>query len=337
MLWLKIMATLPLYPLLTGPLTVEQITVSVVGLPLRLAGTRLVQLSDFHFDGLRLSPKLLQAAIAQCNALNPDLVVLTGDFVTQDARPIYPLAAALQQLQSRYGCYAVLGNHDDVTPSGRLMVIDGLNRAQVTVLWNEIAYPLGPDLPLVGLADLWSGPLQSHLLRELDDRTPRILLAHNPDTAAQLGDCRVDLQLSGHTHGGQIVLPRLGPIPRVMRQVRRYLPQGLRNTLPYMSDRCDQITRHWEWASGLHQVQPAVGDRPPHWLYVNRGLGTYLPGRWRCPPEVTLITLQPAHPALVALGTVAAAQFIDGADDGGNEGQAQGPAFPQTPFHPVVQ
>jgi hypothetical protein len=182
-------ATVPLYPLLTGPLTVERVTVPIVDLPAHLSGTRVVQLSDFHFDGLRLPPPLLQAAIAQCNALDPDLVVLTGDFVTKDPRPIYPLAEALSQLRSRQGVYAVLGNHDDVTPEGRRMIMDGLQRAGATVLWNAIAYPLGPHFPMVGLADLWSGPLQAAVLfDQIPPATPRLLLAHNPDTAALLGD-----------------------------------------------------------------------------------------------------------------------------------------------------
>ncbi|WP_008311282.1 metallophosphoesterase [Leptolyngbya sp. PCC 6406] len=281
---------------LSGPLTTEQVTVPIPGLSAALKGTTLVQFSDFHFDGLRLSPRLLGQAITRSNHLEPDLVVLTGDFVTEDPAPIYPLATKLKQLRSRHGTYAVLGNHDDVTLEGRQMIMDALRRAGITVLWNDIAYPLGPDLPLVGLADLWSGPLRARdLLAQIPADCPRILLAHNPDTAAAVMGDRVDLQLSGHTHGGQILLPGIGPLPLLARRLRYYLPRWLRQHLPYLNDHCDRITRHWEWASGLH----TVGD---NCLYVNRGLGTYFPGRWRCPPELTVITLTPApqrrlHPA----------------------------------------
>jgi hypothetical protein len=276
-----------MHPLLSGPLTVERVTVPILGLPRSLEGTTLVQLSDFHFDGKRLSEALLTEAIAQTNALSPDLVLLTGDFVTLDTHPIYELAEYLKQLRSRCGVYGVLGNHDDYTPDGRLMIIDGLHRANVAVLWNEIAYPLGPELPLVGLADLWSGESDPQVLQQLDPATPRLVMAHNPDTADQLASYRVDLQLSGHSHGGQIVFPKLGPLPLVIRRIRPYIPHLIRQRVPYLSDACDRVMRHWEWASGLH----AIGT---HQLYVNRGLGTYFPGRFRCPPELTAITLTAA-------------------------------------------
>lgn len=273
-----------MHHLLSGSLTVERVTVPISGLPLSLQGTTLVQLSDFHFDGVRISEQLLAAAIAQSNALAPDLVLLTGDFVTRDPRPIYPLAEHLKQLQSRCGVYGVLGNHDDCTPSGRLMIIDGLHRANIPVLWNEIAYPFGPELPLVGLADLWSGESDPRILQQLAPDTPRLVMAHNPDAAEQLAPWRVDLQLSGHSHGGQIVLPKLGPLPLVIRQLRPYIPRFMRRRVRYLSDECDRVMVHWEWASGLHQVGP-------NQLYVNRGLGTYFPGRFRCAPELTEITL----------------------------------------------
>ncbi|MGD1908359.1 MAG: metallophosphoesterase [Leptolyngbyaceae cyanobacterium] len=273
-----------MHPWLSGSLMVEQVTVPITGLPRSLVGTTLVQLSDFHFDGARLAPQLLEAAIAQSNAFAPDLVVLTGDFVTLETEPIYELATYLQRLQSRFGVYGVLGNHDDYTLSGRLMVIDGLHRANVAVLWNEIAYPFGADLPLVGLADLWSGESNPAILQQLSPDIPRLVMAHNPDAADQLTDWRVDLQLSGHSHGGQIVLPRLGPLPAVIRRMRPYIPRMIRQRVRYFSDECDRVMRHWEWASGLHQLGA-------NQLYVNRGLGTYFPGRFRCSPELTVITL----------------------------------------------
>ncbi|NER80677.1 MAG: metallophosphoesterase [Leptolyngbya sp. SIO1D8] len=271
--------------ILSGPLTIERITVSIRDLPLSLHGTTLIQLSDFHFDGRRLSPDLLQQVIERCNVIYPDLVLLTGDFVTTDTHPIYELANSLKRLQSRYGTYAVLGNHDDITLEGRSAIMDALRQAKISVLWNDIAYPLGEALPLVGLADLWSGECHPEsVFSQLSPSTPRLVLAHNPDTAEQLQPLRVDLQLSGHTHGGQIFLPGLGPLPHLVRQMRPFLPMWITEHVPYLKEECDRVLKHWEWALGLHQI----GHNQ---LYVNRGLGTYLPGRFFCPPELTVLTL----------------------------------------------
>jgi len=101
-----------MHPLLSGSLRVEAIPVAIAGLPPVLSGCRIVQLSDFHYDGRRLSEAMLSAAIAQTNAAQPDLVVLTGDYVTDDPSPIYPLSERLRRLRSRCGVIAVLGNHD---------------------------------------------------------------------------------------------------------------------------------------------------------------------------------------------------------------------------------
>ena len=111
-----------------------------------------------------------------------------------------------------------------------------------------------------------------------------MFLSHNPDTAKVLQKWRVDLQLSGHTHGGQIRLPFLGPLPQFQKPIRRLIPKFLRPVVPFMAE-CHKIVECWEWSQGLHQV----GN---NYLYVNRGLGTYFPGRLFCPPEVTVITLE---------------------------------------------
>ncbi len=269
---------------LSGSLSTEALTVPIQGLPERLAGCVVVQLSDFHFDGLRLSDALLARTLEQVKAIKPDLIALTGDFVTDDPQPIYELARRLKYLPSRYGMVAVLGNHDIQRPGSRRMVREALEQANVTVLWNEIATPFGADFPVVGFADCWSKEFDPQVLARLDPQVPRLVLSHNPDTAEDLAIWRVDLQLSGHTHGGQVYIPGLGPGPLVWKRLRHRVPRWLRNRVPFLSDRCFHVVRHWEWARGLHRV----GN---NWLYVNRGLGTYFPGRLFCPPELTVITL----------------------------------------------
>jgi uncharacterized protein len=273
-----------MHRLLSGSLSVEKRTIPIRGLPERLVGTVVAQLSDFHFDGLRLSNDMLSAAIAQVQSLYPDLIALTGDFVTEDPQPIYELACRIKHMSSRYGAVAVLGNHDIEVKGARETVRQALEQADIRVLWNEIATPLGEDFPVVGFADFWSKEFDPHVLDRLSPTVPRLVLSHNPDTAEVLAPWRVDLQLSGHTHGGQVYLPGLGSGPLVWKGIRERVPRVVRNTIPFLSDRCFHVVRHWEWGQGLHRV----GE---NWLYVNRGLGTYFPGRFFCRPELTVLTL----------------------------------------------
>ncbi|MEH2282371.1 MAG: metallophosphoesterase [Nostoc sp.] len=271
--------------LLSGPLSTEELTVNIAGLPASLQGKKLVQLSDFHYDGLRLSEDMLEKAIALTNEAEPDLILLTGDYVTDDPTPIHQLVLRLKHLQSRSGIYAVLGNHDIHYKQAKVEVTEALTSIGIHVLWNEIAYPLGKELPLVGLADYWSQEFNPvPVMNQLNPDTPCIVLSHNPDTAEILQAWRVDLQLSGHTHGGQIVIPGIGPVALFYEKLVEKIPTKVRRRVPFLEINVS-VVKHWEWAQGLHRVGK-------NQLYVNRGLGTYLPGRLFCRPEVTIITLQ---------------------------------------------
>ncbi len=121
-------------------------------------------------------------------------------------------------------------------------------------------------------------------MKQLDSATPRIVLSHNPDTAKILQQWRVDLQLSGHTHGGHIVIPGMGPAVLYYKRFLKKLPKKLRRWVPFFLGDSYKVVRYWEWSQGFHNVEN-------NQLYVNRGLGTYRPGRLFCPPEVTVITL----------------------------------------------
>ena len=274
-----------MHQLLSGALSIEKLTVKISNLPPSLAGLKLVQMSDFHYDDDLLSEKMLIEAIAISNAAKPDLVILTGDYVNTIAKPIHQLALRLKNLESLYCTYAILGNHDIYYPSSKLEITNALTNVGINVLSNQIAYPLGKKLALVGLADFYDREFNPEvIMNQLDSTTPCIVLSHQPDTAEILKKWRVDLQLSGHSHGGQIVIPGLGPAMIYYTKIVKRIPKKIRRKLPFLR-KTHSILRHWQWSEGLH----IVGNNQ---LYVNRGLGTYFPGRLFCPPEVTIITLE---------------------------------------------
>ncbi|WP_019500387.1 metallophosphoesterase [Pseudanabaena sp. PCC 6802] len=270
---------------LSGSLSIERIAIPIPDLVPALRGIKIVQMSDFHFDGLRLSEGLLKKAIAKSNEVNPDLVVLTGDYVTDNPQPIYRLAQQLKSLRSRAGVYAVLGNHDLFQRGARDIITDALTQSGIRVLWNDVVYPLGEEIAIVGLPDYWAKQFEPKLVMDrIPIHIPRIVLSHNPDSAEDLQPWRVDLQLSGHTHGGQIVIPGIGPIVGKMQTIHRSLPKQVTRAFPFLRPGCHKVVDRWEWSEGLHKVGNNL-------LYINRGLGTYMPGRLFCPPEVTVITL----------------------------------------------
>lgn len=273
-----------LRPLRVEPLKIERLTITIADLPPALMGLKIVQLSDLHYDGCRLNDRLLKQAISMSNQENPNLVLLTGDYITDDPTPIASLGSFLKLLNSKNGIFACLGNHDIYYPKARSTVTNALNQVGIQVLWNAIATPFGTDFPIVGLADYWSRDFRSGLavMDQLDPKVPRIVLSHNPDTAEILKKWRVDLQLSGHTHGGQVIVPGLGSAPIIGQKLRQVLPKSVQKLVPYLS--CSTVVKNWEWGQGHHYLGR-------NQLYVNRGLGTYFPGRFFCPPEITVITL----------------------------------------------
>jgi len=199
-----------------------RVEIPLARLPRAFDGFTIAQLSDFHYDD-RFSAVPIRQAVEVVNSLRPDLAVLTGDFVTvpglggkpsnvrQFAEAAGPCADILQGLQPGMGKFAVLGNHD--AGSDPAHVAQALRDHHVTVLINR-AVPLqrGKDrIWLAGIDDVLEGrPDLALALAQIPSAEAAILLAHEPDFADEASMTPVDLQLSGHSHGGQVWVPIIG-------------------------------------------------------------------------------------------------------------------------------
>jgi hypothetical protein len=258
--------TSALYAVLLGrhDYVIEEVPVPLPGLPGSLDGFSIVQLSDIHFGTFVDTGELRQAEDLVRRA-RPDLVVLTGDLVDHEPRHARYLGELVERLRplARAGVAAVPGNHDYYTDID--VVLGTLRRAGAQVLRNEgrhVGEGGRPGFALLGIDDLWStrygrGPdLQRASSMVRPDR-PRILLSHNPAFFPEAAP-HVDVQLSGHTHGGQIN-------PLSHKPIELLLPYG--------------------YVAGSYY-------RGSSRLYVNRGFGVAgPPARLGSPPEVTRIVL----------------------------------------------
>ncbi|MFO7696794.1 MAG: metallophosphoesterase [Anaerolineae bacterium] len=246
----------------------ERVTVGDPGGPSDRPIT-LVQMSDLHMSGWRDVVRL-RIALALVVHAEPDLIVLTGDYVREDARTIDLAAPLLKELAAPLGVYAVLGNHDLWTD--RQVVTAGLTAAGITVLDNQgLALTSGnTSFYLAGLDDAWSGtPDLAVALADNSDGRAVVLLVHEPDLGHELvSEKPVWLLLAGHSHGGQVRLPRRGAL---------ILPEH------------------------AHRFEHGLYAEGSGYIYVNRGMGTTtIPIRLGCRPEVTVMTLYPPPPAVQA-------------------------------------
>jgi hypothetical protein len=242
---------------------VTTVRLNLPHLPPEFAGYRIVQFSDLHADEW-MTPDRLSRMVAIANRQTPDLVALTGDYVTHDPEIHAQTLLGLRELKARDGAIAVLGNHDHWTDAPT--VRRALQQAGILELSNQVhlLQRQGRSLPIAGVDDVWYNQDRLDLvLEQLPNQPGAILLVHEPDfadTSAATG--RFDLQLSGHSHGGQVKVPFWGqPI----------LP-------PYGK----------KYPSGRYQIGQMV-------QYTNRGLGMVKPYvRFHCRPEITLFVLNPA-------------------------------------------
>jgi hypothetical protein len=234
-------------------LGVTRVTLPVSGLPGAFEGLRVALLTDLHLSPL-VDAADIAAAVAMTLAEQPDLIVLGGDYVTWGHEYfIGPVAELLSPLTAPLGVMAVLGNHDSDTE-----VTGALERNGFTVLRDAHTRleRRGDALDFIGVR-YWTR--QRSTLAGLIDApgNVNILLAHDPRRLTEAADLNLPLVLSGHTHGGQIVLPGLGA-----------------------------------WNRGFPTMQGTI-ERDNSVLFVSRGIGmVYVPMRINCPPEVAMLTLE---------------------------------------------
>jgi uncharacterized protein len=224
-------------------------------------GYKVVQISDLHADRY-FDLSNLSTITQKINDQHPDLVVLTGDYLSKGRveEVVGAIASNFQQIAAKDGVLAVLGNHDYWIDASA--ITQSLTKYQIKLLKNQVFTVSrgAAQLSIAGIDDIWSGkPNLAALLRDLGDRQGAILLAHEPDFAdVAAATHKFDLQLSGHSHGSQVRIPFSDRV------------------LPYLAQ---------QYPHGQYQVLEMI-------QYTNRGIGMVgLPLRFNCRPEITSFVL----------------------------------------------
>jgi predicted MPP superfamily phosphohydrolase len=234
-------------------LVLEHVRLPVTGLAAEHEGLRIGFLTDLHHSAFVSQEDIARAATLVMTG-RPDLIVLGGDYVTNfDAQYMQPCAEALAALSAQHGIFAILGNHDDERRAPAVLARTGF--AVLKDAWTSVMVK-GVPLELVGIS-FWTRDA-GRIARILQGATKTtLLLAHDPRRLEQAMNLGVPGVLSGHTHGGQVVLPAVGAI----------------------------AARRFPLVAGLGRLKGTA-------IYVSRGVGTvFLPVRINCPPEVALVTL----------------------------------------------
>lgn len=255
-------------------LTLTRLELRVPRLPEAFDGFRIAQLSDFHY-GVYTSAELVAASVRMANSLKPDLVTVTGDFITApyEAGPPPPTdpvfseiaqcAQILSALRASEGVVGCLGNHDAMVNPAYVQEVFIAYGMRLLRNSNMTIEREGKRLWVAGLDDALFGiPHMNMAIQGIPSGETTVLLAHEPDVADEAADLPIAVQLSGHSHGGQIRIPLI---------TSHVLPPKARK-YPY----------------GFYRIKNLQ-------LYTNRGIGAIeVPYRFNAPPEVTLFTLRPA-------------------------------------------
>ena len=252
-------------------LVVKNETIELTQWPSGFDNLKIAVLSDLHVGSPFIDIEKLHLIVSTVNQAEPDLVVILGDFMIQNilgGKLVEPeiIAENLKGLRARYGVFAVLGNHDwcyDGLRVSRALEAVGIRDLEDDVARIELG---GEAIWLAGLKDAWTNRTDIEgTLQKITDQSPIIALTHNPDLFVRIPP-RVILTLAGHTHGGQVNLPFLGPIKVPSEYGKRY-------------------------AAG-HVVENN------HHLFVTTGIGTsIIPVRFRVPPEIVILTLKASPPS----------------------------------------
>jgi predicted MPP superfamily phosphohydrolase len=234
-------------------------------LPPALDGYRVAQISDIHC-GSYTPPERVARWVERLNALEADLVAVTGDLISSGDRHVDAIAAVLGRLRAKDGVFACMGNHDYFVRDHEELLVVALERCGLTVLRNR-GLLVREALFVAGADDTWTG--RHDVARALAERPPgafTLLLAHDPNLFVEAAALGVGLTLSGHTHGGQLAVPGLARRFNLARLITRF-------------------------TAGLYRVGRST-------LYVNRGAGTTGPPvRLGARAEITLLTLRAAPAA----------------------------------------
>lgn len=227
-----------------------------------LDGFKIALITDIHLGTKFVDLKKLARIVKIVNSKNPDLIVICGDLdaksISKEKYSTTQIANILKNLKSKHGVIAVMGNHDYVPPS---VVKNIYQKSNIILLENEDYYfsHNAKTLRIVGFKDLWyfkSNPIQ--VVGMKDKTTPTVVLTHNPDYFPQMPNF-VSLTLSGHTHGGEIVLPFIGSF---------FIPSEY----------------------GQRYRNGYIIENNKH-LFVSRGVATLSGGRFLDPPEINILTL----------------------------------------------
>ena len=245
-------------------LSVTQKTVRLPKLPKSLDGLVVAQLTDIHYKPEE-QQELMQEVVRVVNATQPDIIALTGDYIEGRPKVIDPLMDTLSGLQAKHGIYATMGNHDGWSASpGRFR--GAFHKAGIEFLHNDgsCIQIKGEHFFVIGTDSAWSGKVDAPACYRGHKNETVLALVHEPDVFDSLrSSFPVDLQLSGHTHGGQCRVPLVGYAPVKVKYGRNYI-------------------------YGAYAKEDSR-------LFVSRGLGTVgAKVRFACSPEVALLTLRSA-------------------------------------------